>query len=499
MFSFTASDGMWIGRILPEVEEQLEATRIAGSTHLRTTPSLGDILGQGKDPLKKKTKKEREKERRELKNRTETGGLTNGITPPPPGQEGEIPAGYPLGKRLRAAEYEASKQHAPRDSATGKPLCWNSNSNAGCTVNGGECPFGLHRKMKRNDLHWTIRAQLARRGGIKGTTLLNAAAIDGFIQSLRDSAQQEAAAKRERPPANTNTGGYSNEGDNQLVEARTVEETYPTAHMCDIVPPPGLSLDLDTGTLKHGGSAYIMDPMDTDTTNIPTGEPNMYAGIIPGDISKFDFTLLEENLRDILFGKDEWLTESPIETRNLKVELDSIEDQLDLKNLFTPYAPMVDRALHCPLLNWLGRNMAMHDGGFEPALAQELTNIMSSGNSHLRKLASESLANLRCLDRFHAGEGGICRIWWGSSIALDDCTCQPVTIGPLHFNVVDFGDCIILNEFMQRKLASPDKDERNQCTLIAVAAGLLAVMTPTQILPDRSRVIKTALELRIAE
>ena len=61
VFSFTAKDGMWIGRILPEVEEQLETTRIAGSTHLRTTPSLGDILGQ-QDPLKKKSKKERERE-----------------------------------------------------------------------------------------------------------------------------------------------------------------------------------------------------------------------------------------------------------------------------------------------------------------------------------------------------------------------------------------------------------------------------------------------------
>ena len=95
--------------------------------------------------------------------------------------------------------------------------------------------------------------------------------------------------------------------------------------------------------------------------------------------------------------------------------------------------------------------------------------------------------------------GGICRIWWGDCIKLDDCVCQPVSIGALHFNAVDFGDILPLNEFLQRKLVSPDREERNQCTLLAVSAGLLAASLPSSTAPDRRRVTHTALELRITE
>ena len=98
------------------------------------------------------------------------------------------------GERLRAAEFEASKLHGPRESTTGKPFCWNFNSNAGCAAQGAECEHGLHRLMKQSGLHWAARAQIARRGGFKGTQLMSAAQIDGFIQSLRDTEQLKVDA-----------------------------------------------------------------------------------------------------------------------------------------------------------------------------------------------------------------------------------------------------------------------------------------------------------------
>ena len=76
---------------------------------------------------------------------------------------------------------------------------------------------------------------------------------------------------------------------------------------------------------------------------------------------------------------------------------------------------------------------------FEAVLAEGLCNVMAHGNSHMRRLAASSLSKLRFLGRFHAGADGVCRINWGPTIQLDDCTCQQLAIGNLHFQVIDYG------------------------------------------------------------
>ena len=58
VFSFSAANGMWKGRILPEVEEHLEATRIQGSAHLRTHSFLFENPTDNPDTGKRRWKKE---------------------------------------------------------------------------------------------------------------------------------------------------------------------------------------------------------------------------------------------------------------------------------------------------------------------------------------------------------------------------------------------------------------------------------------------------------
>ena len=64
VFSFAAPNGLWRGRILPELEEQLESTRIAGSAGLRAdalnpAPSKETDIPKREDRMKK-TRKENE-------------------------------------------------------------------------------------------------------------------------------------------------------------------------------------------------------------------------------------------------------------------------------------------------------------------------------------------------------------------------------------------------------------------------------------------------------
>ena len=82
----------------------------------------------------------------------------------------------------------------------------------------------------------------------------------------------------------------------------------------------------------------------------------------------------------------------------------------------------------------MGRRAGVKDGGFEPTLALGMRKVMVQGNSHLRKLSYEALANLHCAGRFHDWDIGIFRITMGGGLAkLDDCRCQHVAIGSVHF------------------------------------------------------------------
>jgi len=87
---------------------------------------------------------------------------------------------------LKAAEFESSKQFEQNDASSGGNYCWDFNANCGGSFRGAECPFGVHQMMKHSGLHWTVRAQLARRGGLKGTQLLDKKSVGGCIQSLRE-------------------------------------------------------------------------------------------------------------------------------------------------------------------------------------------------------------------------------------------------------------------------------------------------------------------------
>ena len=481
VFSFSASSGYWRGRLLPEIEEQLETARIMGSSQLRSHTIPVNDPGTA---LPKETNRRNRKKKE--KPRTQTGGKEN--TQPGDAPPVDNPANsYPLGKRLRSAEFEASKKHCPRDSKSGKTICWNFNSNSGCTNVGDVCPYGLHHRIKPGGLHWTVRAQIARRGGFKGTKLLSAAEIDGFIAPLRQADLIQKNEKEFKSEPSTNTGGYTTQCETSFLSPVVALSNPPGLGVVDKVVRP-------TAVFPGGMEDSLC--AEEDDSPIPT---NPFIGTPPADINSFNFTLLEDDFRTLLYGQDDWLIPPSESTSLLVTEVDNRGISQEVDRLFESYAPLLDPSLYCVLLNWINLRTFNTNSDFEAELAAGLKNVMVHGNSFLRLQANKALANLQCLDRFHAGDGGVCRIWWGDSIKLDDCLCQPVSIGKLHFTAVDFGDIIHLNEFLQRKLVSPDREEKNQCTLLAVAAGLLSFHQPASTIPSRKNVAHTALELRIAE
>ena len=371
------------GGILPELEEDLEQSRIKGT---KQTPNNAD------PPILPPTDTRRQRRPPSGRTGNSKAPLVSGPTVIPAiSKRVEFPpdSGYPLGKRLRASEFDASKQFAPKEPATGKTYCWYFNSNCGCPVRGAECAFGLHQAMKHSGIHWTVRAQLARRGGLKGTQLIDKTTIDGYIQSLRDSNVAEENSKLKAPT--TTTGGY---------EPEEMDE------------PPFSS---------HG---LGIDDVSESTVSFPEREahqalPNPWIGTPPEDVQHFDFTSLEDEYRAALFGRDDWLIYNP----EKQISFDSIgaeaRERWNMETIYQEYLSVIDIALNCSLLNWMSV-MDHNPNTLEKNVALGLQNILVHGKSRLRGLAAQELACLNGLDRHMAGDAPPIKVLWGVTTKLDD-------------------------------------------------------------------------------
>lgn len=195
---------------------------------------------------------------------------------------------------------------------------------------------------------------MARRGGFKGTKLLSAPEIDGFIQSLRDTDQLKTDAKRTDDHA---AGGYvpvpKQQGDSPCAFPATTNETLGTGAVCRLCGKSGhwwrdfTTLDIDkeppipdkfqqVPTLPPGLGAQQTDtpkwthiPAPVSPIRIPMCPPhtqsqmesphseevlsprtNPSIGVVPADIDLFDFALSGENSRlccmDVMIGWYPW-------------------------------------------------------------------------------------------------------------------------------------------------------------------------------------------------
>ena len=270
----------------------------------------------------------------------------------------------------------------------------------------------------------------------------------------------------------------------------------PETRVSELIPPPGLNIQaeevepIDLPPSKGSENETVIDPCE---------EVNPWVGEYPLDINQYDFTLQEDECRALLFGRDTWLVPQEQHTAHVLAETDERVDHTRIKELAAHHIKGLPWELHTPLLNWIALDDPKQNCEFEASLACGLRNVAAHGNSILRNKALETLSRMKNLDRYHAGDGGICRITWGKSAQLDDCVSQMLWIGPLHFCAIDYGDTLSLPEHMQQKVLAVDKEERNQCTLLAVAAGIIALDLKSGNIPARTRTAKLAAQLRYRE
>ena len=121
----------------------------------------------------------------------------------PPTSGGALPSGnksaYPAGKRLLQSEASRSVEHAPKDSKSGKPICWDAATHMGCS-RGSKCQHAHEPLPGLGKLDYTVAMQVIRRGGLKGGPKIDPKEVDGRVAQLRAQAAAEKAEKMQPTP-----------------------------------------------------------------------------------------------------------------------------------------------------------------------------------------------------------------------------------------------------------------------------------------------------------
>ena len=158
------------GIIYSQLHHKRQAPKVGGDQPHPDGDSQGgdaggdeDRVGRGRDRAGDKDKKKKEKERDEKK-------------------------AFPAGKRLRPKAAESVK-HGPR-TKEGKPICWDGATHMGCS-RGKDCNHARQPITTTKGLHWTVLAQLIRRGGLKSGPMIQPGQVDGRIAQLRTQAKAE--------------------------------------------------------------------------------------------------------------------------------------------------------------------------------------------------------------------------------------------------------------------------------------------------------------------
>ena len=103
---------------------------------------------------------------------------------------------YPTGPNLSAVERKMGFPHKPLGKR-GKVLCYNFSAHSGCSK-GGQCLFSHLQRIRPEGTHWTVKYDLARRGGLVSGKRIEPNAVEGFLQASRTQNSDEVKNRLRR-------------------------------------------------------------------------------------------------------------------------------------------------------------------------------------------------------------------------------------------------------------------------------------------------------------
>ena len=269
------------------------------------------------------------------------------------------------------------------------------------------CPLGkecprLHQTMKLQGLHWLILAQLARRGGHVSRTRIPPEGVDGYIQALR-----EASAKT----------------------------------------------DYGSGKMKW-------QPKSEHTASGECRKINPAIGDPPSEFVEIDLTEMEQELESVLYATDAWVLSSP----DAKIDWSKVTgltpEQVETQDWWDASGLPVHGALDTHILN----DLVKQGKPFRTNTAEAtLRNLACVGCEKEKRLAEQALIDLkRIRDGKQQAEG----VLWGIRREWGLFVGQDMKIGSLRFDVVDFGENIVLSNLTLKLTGAGEKREKNQRVML---------------------------------
>ena len=275
--------------------------------------------------------------------------------------------------------------------------------------------------MPKKNLHWIIKAQLAKRGGRKPHVRIAPGAVPGYVAALRETNQVgDGANKRDGP----------------------------------LIWQP-----------KH--TSGKVQKTDGDASTNSQNFTNPAAGLIPPDFVDVGFKSLGKDSEALVSGLGAWAVpvepESFISWHDRSVLTDR---QLALESWWDQHQPQ----LHVDIEPWVMYQMGKSGDAFSKATLDSAMDTLSKrGSPKQRLLESEAVLITGATGDVFKRET---QSYWGAVHRHEDFTAQELTVACFHFQVIDFGDSIPLTSALMRSTGNTENVERNQCVLMHLAAGL---------------------------
>ena len=482
-FEMESEKGYWQRVIVPKMDEAVEK----------------DGFLAARDRILGKTKKVNDSVAEAPKRRARRGSRTSSTevgrteTVVPSTEESEKLRMYPAGNKLTKGEKNLAYAHAPRNAA-GKAFCWDFNAHGGCPYE-NKC-YNSHELMQNRNIHWSVRAEICRRGGFRNEKRIPPGDIDGMVRSLREAnVKIEGVQTKRTGEKETHVGSC------------TLTDTPTEGPM----EPPGLQ-KRNNGTTWVGKPPTVQQEEDGihGILGIQKEEEisehrnrNKSLPGAPEDFILFDFSEMEKLGNSLFNAQDKWVHQT---TQIPRFHYSSVltVDQQEIDKWWEEYQPTIAEEIQTFVKN----RMVLMDKeeDLERRLLEALTFLRDNGTSRDSQLAASSLLSVeqimeekRLVTDRQVGKRKS-SIFCGPVFQMEDCSSQDVRIGNLHFLVVDYGDQLRLTEGLQKGLNTGDVLERNQCAILAYAAGVewKSQGCPNRH-PGRKRVALVATQIREQE
>ena len=235
---------------------------------------------------------------------------------------------------------------------------------------------------------------------------------------------------------------------------------------------------------------------NSGTRSVDCRERESCASKCAGGYGDFDFAQSKSIARRLFYAPDAW--EGEWEPDGAAVFNDGTEyEEKGPETWYRALDRPFPRCIALCVLNWLNMSAQSDDWGKE--IANALKSLAGKGTNQMSQSALAELSLRQDAESRRKGELTP-SIYRPDAVDVGDASMQQLTIGNLEFAVLDYGDRLMLPMEMRKRSNEWHNIEKNQCSIIHLAAGLeWHLQNRPNRSPLRSRAMRMDTELRGVE